>query len=475
MFKEEKLNNSMPNGEDFDDFYDDVNSNNNNYKKFANYKLNKTNSNNNSREQYSRDSYDYENNSERFEKPDTHNHINGNASNTNLKQFTPANSIPSNNSSYKTSPVNKRLAQNLNNLAANQDDKLSIVNTNLVFNSNHNSYRKATFDSNANSFEKDSVTTASDSISLNSTQDNSEAGHNNNNNYSNRLNIVNNNNNSNKQYKPSNNNQNSNQYSNNTNQNLNTSINTKIQAPNGVKNPKVVSKSEEKTAKPNLPNLKLEENKTSNTTSNTTNKLKEAATTIVKEKQMKSRNNQSTFAKNPTQSYAEPYYASFPPNTRPPKLPVSYYDFTAQFSPREVIYPYIVPSTLGPLAPVIPAAYPYHRYEPNFNTISNSESNFKSLPKNKNNNKYAPKNSNNFITNKYLSTERTEQAKPLNKNTSNYNNPYYNDYDYNSPTGVYSYNLWMRPLILDEKNPSIHDLLYYETFHRNKDGNLIDG
>jgi len=67
-------------------------------------------------------------------------------------------------------------------------------------------------------------------------------------------------------------------------------------------------------------------------------------------------------------------------------------------SPREVMYPYVIPTSFGPLAPFIPAAYPFH-----------------------------------------------------------------------SPSGALQYNMWMRPLILDEKNPSLHDLLYYENFQRNKD------
>ncbi len=142
------------------------------------------------------------------------------------------------------------------------------------------------------------------------------------------------------------------------------------------------------------------------------------------------KNNQSSFAKNPTHSYAELYYQSFPPGYKPNKLPLYYENYYK--------YPYGMPPAPLPLgyAPP-PYAYPFHRYDDKFN-------------KKPYNTTYLP---------------------AIYNNSNKYKNNYW---PYYSPPGILPYNYWARPPypIVDKKDPSIHDLLYYDTF-RVKDGNLI--
>jgi hypothetical protein len=165
----------------------------------------------------------------------------------------------------------------------------------------------------------------------------------------------------------------------------------------------------------NKANAKLIENKS--------NKPSEMKTT---------KNNQSSFAKNPTHSYAELYYQSFPPGYKPNKLPYYYENYYK--------YPYGMPPAPLPLGyvpppPPPPYAYPYHRYDQKFN-------------KKPYNTTYLP---------------------AISNNSNKYKNNYW---PHNSPAGILPYNYWARPPypVVDKKDPSIHDLLYYDTF-RVKDGN----
>ncbi|CAF0827528.1 unnamed protein product [Brachionus calyciflorus] len=127
---------------------------------------------------------------------------------------------------------------------------------------------------------------------------------------------------------------------------------------------------------------------------------------------MKSKNNQSSFAKNPTQSYSDQYYASFPAGYKLPRGGV-----------LPLMDPYVgapIPPYLPPYgAPFIPP-YPYpNMYNPYY----------------KNPVFYAKKGS------------------PR-------------DLNYFNPTLPYNY--WARPGFYDDKDPSIHDLLYYDKF-KNQD------
>ncbi len=397
MFKEEKNSNN----ENSNAIY----ASNINRKNQHSFKINNINSSNNSREQYSIDSFD-DFDQEKVEhyyrnKPET-------SYNNNI-----------NNRKSSPNPMNKKITSSLNNLSINEEEKYNNIPNNSL---------KKPFDLEI--YEKDSLVTASDSISLSSIQEDQNNG------------IENNN--FNRVSKPLNNNLalalgNSNNNNNHTNViNFNSHNNN-----NNNKNSKVILKVDENISKKNIINSKVQ--------IEDTNKLKELEKEKQKEKQMKSRNNQSTFAKNPSQSYAEPYYASFPPNIRPAKIPISYIDFN-QFSPREIVYPYIIPTNLGPLGPIapfVPTTLPYHRYEPIFTNNSTNK-----------NNKNIDNNNNNNINN---------------SNPVHFNNNYYNDYDYSSASSMLQYNLWMRPLVLDDKAPSIHDLLYLENFQRNKDGKSNDG
>lgn len=479
----------MLNTENLEEYFNDANNNNNknNARKFTNFKLNNNNSNNasnnninNSREQHLRDSingYEQQNTERLAEKLEPY------LNNSNSKQITPAFSNNSNNNSFKNpSPPQKKLANNFaNGLVTSQEEKFN-NNNNNNFNNNtkiiNGNTRKPYDTIIAGSFEKESFATASDSVSLNSADD-----HNN-------LEIQN------KSYRPN-------------NLNGNNSFN----ANNNIVNSQSLNNLN--TNKPSKILLKIDENPKKNLQFQLDDKSKEKeqldkeAKFKAKEKPMKSRNNQSTFAKNPSQSYAEPYYASFPPNDRPPKVPLSYFGFS-QYSPREIMYPYVVPSNYGPLAPYIPAAaFPYQRYNhifskdtninfestdfllsdqtnshiPNLtiphhitNKISQSTINStNNINKTDNNNNNKLKTKYSYVQSKYLNGTTNPAKLNIMTNTNNNNNTqYYNDYDYNSPTGVLSYNLLLRPLILDDKNPSLHDLLYYDTF-KNKDGKSTDG
>lgn len=133
---------------------------------------------------------------------------------------------------------------------------------------------------------------------------------------------------------------------------------------------------------------------------------------------MKSKNNQSSFAKNPTQSYSDQYYASFP---------------TAFKHPRGGVMPLIDPYTGAPIAPYmypyVPPMFPTYGYPNPYN------------PYMKNSLFYAKKGS------------------PRDLNSM---------YPYNS---VHPYNNWPRPNLYDDKDPSIHELLYMDKF-KNQDGIL---
>lgn len=140
--------------------------------------------------------------------------------------------------------------------------------------------------------------------------------------------------------------------------------------------------------------------------------LKNSLKTKTDEKSVKSRNNKT---KNSSQNYSEPFLASFLPSIVPninrANVPIPYIDFN-QYSPRvgEVVFPYIVPTNLGPA--------PYQRYESK-NTNSN-----------------------------------TNNIKSNNKNIKTSFNPVYNPYgSMQVPPGILAYNIaWMQPVMLDESS-----------------------
>jgi hypothetical protein len=171
--------------------------------------------------------------------------------------------------------------------------------------------------------------------------------------------------------------------------------------------------------------------------------------------ELKTRNNQSSFAKNPTNSYSLQYYGSFPQNVIKPKFKVP--PFIEGLSPRELVYnyPYMLPAAAPIIAPIpIPAAYaplPYHRYNNKKEVAPKVDTH---LHKNNNNNKYNDK-KNQFNTTDYL------------YNYYPYPSPYS---EYYSPAGILPYNIYIKPdYPNDDKDPSIHELLYYDS-QRNKDG-----
>jgi hypothetical protein len=146
--------------------------------------------------------------------------------------------------------------------------------------------------------------------------------------------------------------------------------------------------------------------------------LKNSLKTKTDEKSVKSRNNKT---KNSSQNYSEPFLASFLPSIVPninrANVPIPYIDFN-QYSPRvgEVVFPYIVPTNLGPFVPA-----PYQRYESkNTNSNNNNENNIKS-------------------NNKTIKTSF---------------NPVYNPYgSMQVPPGILAYNIaWMQPVMLDESS-----------------------
>lgn len=145
----------------------------------------------------------------------------------------------------------------------------------------------------------------------------------------------------------------------------------------------------------------------------------------------KTKNNQSSFAKNPTHSYSDQYYASFVPGYKP-QLRQPYPFIDPYVYPPQAFAPFLQP----------PYGYPYqfNRYDESIflNNLSKSNANLAS---------------NNYPTIK----------NPKNNSFRNKNG---------SPTGILPYNYWMRPPVLEEKDPSIHDLLYLDTF-RNKDRNQL--
>lgn len=133
---------------------------------------------------------------------------------------------------------------------------------------------------------------------------------------------------------------------------------------------------------------------------------------------MKSKNNQSPFAKNPTQSYADQYYNSFP---------------SAYKLPRGGLLPLVDPYTGAPIAPYM---YPYA--PPMFPTYG--------FP-----NPYNP----------YLKNSAFYAKKNSPRELNNF-------FPFNS---VHPHNLWQRPNIY-EQDPSIHELLYMDKF-KNQEGSLI--
>lgn len=132
---------------------------------------------------------------------------------------------------------------------------------------------------------------------------------------------------------------------------------------------------------------------------------------------MKSKNNQSPFSKNPTQSYADQYYASFP---------------TAYKLPRGGLLPLVDPYTgaiLPFMNPYVPPMFPTYGFPNSYN------------PYLKNSSFYAKKTSPRELSN----------ALP-----------------YNS---VHPQNFWPRPNFYDQ-DPSIHELLYMDKF-KNQEGSQI--
>ena len=175
---------------------------------------------------------------------------------------------------------------------------------------------------------------------------------------------------------------------------------------------------------------------------------------LKKNLELKTRNNQSSFAKNPTNSYSLQYYGSFPQNVIKPKFKVP--PFIEGLSPRELVYnyPYVLPAAAPIIAPIpIPAAYaplPYHRYNNNKKEVAPKVDTHLYKNNNKNNDK-----KNQFNTTDYL------------YNYYPYPSPYS---EYYSPAGILPYNIYIKPEYPnDDKDPSIHELLYYDS-QRNKDG-----
>ena len=145
---------------------------------------------------------------------------------------------------------------------------------------------------------------------------------------------------------------------------------------------------------------------------------------LDKNMNIKTKNNQSSFAKNPTNSYSEQYYSSFPDGVKPIyKLPPYYNGVSPRMYPFGAMPPQFPPFGYPGYPPVYPPVYPYHRYDDNDYDKSNNKK-------------------------------------------GNHKKNYHSDYD--SPAGILPHNFWMRPQVYDNKDPSLHELLYYDNF-RNKD------